>query len=178
MNWNEVITFWFETLSPSQWFIKDPALDEEIRNRFLSTYLKVVKGETAEWREVPEGRLAEIIVLDQFARNMFRDTPQAFEYDPLALQLAEEAIKVGADRRLTRVERKFLYMPYMHSESPVMHKKAFWLFLFLGDFSTLSFELKHKKIIDRFGRYPHRNDILGRTSTPKEIEFMKSNKGF
>lgn len=181
MSPQEVITFWFEESSPRQWFGKDENFDKEITSRFLDTYQKVVSGETKEWRTTPEGRLAEIIVLDQFARNMFRDSPQAFAYDELALSLAQEAIQEGDDKKLDADKRYFMYMPFMHSESRAVHKKAFWLFLSLPlkDWkSWITFELKHKKIIDRFGRYPHRNEVLGRVSTPEEIEFLKTNKGF
>lgn len=178
MEWKEIITFWFKDCSPSQWFMKDPAFDEQIRNRFIETYQKAASGETSGWRKNPEGRLAEIIVLDQFSRNMFRDTPRAFESDSLSLKLAGEAIEAGADKKLNFQQRRFLYMPYMHSESPEAHKKSFWLFLSLWDPFTLFYEMKHKKIIDRFGRYPHRNQALGRISTPEEIEFMKNNKSF
>jgi len=177
MDSKEVIEFWFKTSSPEQWFVKDPEFDEQIRSRFLDTYERAVNGETKEWRSTPAGRLAEVIVLDQFARNMFRDTPQAFEHDSLALSLAKEAVRVGDDQKLTQQERQFLYMPYMHSESAEDHEEAIALFQSLGG-EVEKYEIKHKEIIDRFGRYPHRNKILGRTSTQEEIEFMKNNPGF
>lgn len=173
----EVIEFWFETCSPEQWFTKDPAFDEQVRSRFLDTYQRVVSGETKGWRDTPEGRLAEIIVLDQFARNMFRDTPQAFEHDSLALTLAKEAVRVGDDQKLPPGQRHFLYMPYMHSESAQDHEEALKLFRSVGG-EAEEYEVKHKEIIDRFGRYPHRNKILGRASTSEEEEFMKDNPGF
>lgn len=138
----------------------------------------VARGETAEWRSKPAGRLAEVIVLDQFSRNMFRGSKEAFAYDERALALAEEAIRVGADKALSRTERRFLYMPYMHSESKEVHRRAVWLFLSLFDWRTFSYELLHKRIIDSFGRYPHRNEILGRASTAEEKEFVKTHKGF
>ncbi|PIR83875.1 DUF924 domain-containing protein [Candidatus Kaiserbacteria bacterium CG10_big_fil_rev_8_21_14_0_10_51_14] len=178
MGWKEVIQFWFEECTPKQWFTKDEAFDAKVRERFQGTYWRVVKGESAQWRTEPEGRLAEIIVLDQFARNIFRNSPRAFEYDPLALDLAEEAVHSGDDRRLPKRMRRFLYMPYMHSESAEVHRKAFWLFLSLFDWETLKYEIKHKRIIDRFGRYPHRNEILGRKSTEAEKEFIKNHRGF
>lgn len=183
MNWQEVIKFWFVECKSQQWFRKDEKFDADIRRRFLGTYESVVKGETASWRATPQGRLAEIIVLDQFARNMFRpgragNSPQAFAADPLALSLAQDAIRVGADKELSPRMRRFLYMPYMHSESREVHRKAVWLFLSLWDFPTLWYEFSHKRIIDHFGRYPHRNAVLGRESTPEEIEFMRTHKGF
>lgn len=181
MHSEEVIKFWFEESSPRQWFAKSKEFDEEIRSRFLETYHQVVAGKTKEWRTTPEGRLAEILVLDQFARNMFRDTPQAFEHDALAFSLAHDAVKTGADKRLDAGKRYFLYMPYMHNESRAAHKQAIWFFLRLPMKEWrgwLTFEYRHKSIIDRFGRYPHRNKILGRVSTPEELAFMEHNKGF
>ena len=178
MDWTQVIQFWFEECTPRQWFMKDEAFDTRLRERFLDTYWRVTKGETVYWRKEPQGRLAEIIVLDQFARNMFRGSPQAFEHDPRAQKLAEEAIRVRDDKKLPPRMRHFLYMPYMHSESREVHKKAVWLFLSLFDFWTLVYEFKHKRIIDRFGRYPHRNAVLGRESTEAEKEFLKTHKGF
>lgn len=174
----DILRFWFEESSPKQWFSKDDTFDAVIRTRFLDTYHRAVRGETREWRATPQGRLAEIIVLDQFPRNMFRDTPQAFAHDDLALTLAEEVVARGDDMKLAAGQRHFLYMPYMHSESRDAHKKAFWLFLTSFNFGAFRYELKHKRIIDRFGRYPHRNAILGRASTPEEVEFLKTHAGF
>jgi len=181
MEWKDVITFWFEESSPRQWFGKDDAFDEEIRSRFLDTHHRVVNRETKHWRNTPEGRLAEILVLDQFSRNMFRDTPEAFEHDAMALALAQEALAAGDDKKLDAKKRYFLYMPYMHSESRKVHSEALWLFLRLSLkdwWSWIVHEYKHKRIIDRFGRYPHRNSILGRMSTPEELEFIKKHPGF
>lgn len=179
MHPEDIITFWF-TESRGKWFGKDDAFDTEIRNRFLATYEKAARGETAEWRAAPEGRLAEIIVLDQFPRNMFRGTARAFESDTAALRLAEEAVHTGEHSTLSRLERQFLYMPYMHSESRGAHRKAVWLFASLlpWGWGAFVYELRHKRIVDRFGRYPHRNAALGRVSTPEEIEFLKTNTGF
>ncbi len=177
MPWEEVITFWFEECSPEQWFTKDQDLDAEIRSRFLDTYHAAAGGDTEHWRSTPEGRLAEVIVLDQFARNMFRDTPQAFAQDSFALSLAEEAVRAGDDKKLPPQQRHFLYMPYMHSESTEVHETGLELFESLGG-EAEEYEKKHKEIVDRFGRYPHRNEILGRTSTPEELEFMKRHPGF
>lgn len=174
----DILHFWFKELTPKDWFVKNEELDARMRERFLAVHGAAARGETAAWRETPEGRLAEIIVLDQFSRNMFRGTAEAFAYDAQALKLAEEAVAVGVDKKLLRTQRRFLYMPYMHSESKAVHKKAFWLFLRLFDWQTFKYELLHKRIIDRFGRYPHRNEILGRTSTPEELEFLKTHSGF
>jgi uncharacterized protein (DUF924 family) len=120
-----------------------------------------------------EGRLAEIIVLDQFSRNMFRDTPAAFAQDALALVLAQEAVFSGADKLLSETQCSFLYMPFMHSESLVIHELAVELFSKPGLEGNLDFEMRHKVIIEKFGRYPHRNNILQRESTEEEMEFLK-----
>ena len=131
-------------------------------------------GELAHWRDTIEGRLAEVIVLDQFSRNLFRGTPQSFACDGMALILAQEAIRSGECERLSREQRGFLYLPFMHSESPLIHQQALALYTELNNGDQLEFELRHKAIIDRFGRYPHRNAILGRTSTPEEEAFYNS----
>lgn len=169
----DVLRFWFEELDPKMHFAKSQDLDLQIRNRFLTTYNGIVAGKTSDWRKTPEGRLAEIIILDQFSRNMFRDLPQAFAADPLALKLAMEAVHAVDDQRLPIEQRAFLYMPYMHSEDPKVHEHAVLLFSQKGLESSLKFEFAHKKIIDRFGRFPHRNKILGRLSTEEELLFLK-----
>ncbi len=133
-----------------------------------------MRCELSAWRDTPHGRLAEIIVLDQFSRNIHRDTPLAFAADPLALALAQEAVRVDAQRDLPLQQKSFLYMPFMHSESPLIHEQAVVLFGEPGLENSLEFELRHKAIIDRFGRYPHRNAVMGRASTPEEIVFLKA----
>lgn len=165
--------FWFQELAPKQHFVKDPALDETIRTRFGDTLEAAARCELFAWRATPEGRLAEIIVLDQFSRNVYRDTPRAFAQDALALVLAQELVASGQDRNLPEVQRVFAYMPYMHSESALVHTQAVDLFTQLGIENNLSFELRHKAIIDRFGRYPHRNAILGRSSSADELAFLQ-----
>ena len=169
----KVIDFWFEELEPKQWFVKDLSLDQSISQRFRSVHQQATAGELYFWREEPLGRLAEIIVLDQFSRNIFRDKSKAFAFDNLALVLAQEAVAQGHDKALTDSQRSFLYMPYMHSESSEIHKIAVELFSQPGLEGNLDFELQHKAIIDRFGRYPHRNGILCRESTADELEFLK-----
>ena len=168
-----VLDFWFDEIKPKQWWVKDAPFDQLIRDRFATVHEQAIRCELFPWRENAFGRLAEIIVLDQFSRNMFRDSPDAFSADGLALVLAQEAVSSGADMNLTQAQRNFLYMPYMHSESLVVHDVAIELFRKNGSASALDYELKHKKIIEMFGRYPHRNDILGRESTPEELEFLK-----
>jgi len=170
--------FWFEEVSPKQRFMKDLDFDASIKERFESIYWDIVENRTKDWREEAEGRLAEIIVLDQFARNMFRDDRQAFAKDELALALAKEAIEVGADMQVPEDQRVFFYMPYMHSESREVHKTALKIFEKYGNKNNLDYEIKHKAIIDEFGRYPHRNAVLGRISTPEEIKWLEAGGGF
>jgi uncharacterized protein (DUF924 family) len=171
-NASSILHFWFEELTPKQHFVKDAALDETIRTRFGTTLEAAARCEMFAWRATPEGRLSEIIVLDQFSRNVYRDTPRAFAQDALALVLAQELVASAQDRSLPEVQRVFAYMPYMHSESALVHTQAVALFTQLGNENNLDFELRHKAIIDRFGRYPHRNAILGRTSSAEELAFL------
>jgi len=168
-----VLRFWFEEVRPEQWYTQNPEFDTEIRRRFAATHEAVKRGERTNWRATPQGRLAEVIVLDQFSRNMYRGTRQAFAFDPLALALAQEAVARGADRHLPPVQRAFLYMPYMHSESLSVHEQALKLFGQPGLEENLKYERIHKALVERFGRYPHRNAALGRASTPEELEFLK-----
>ena len=169
----EILKFWFEEIEPSQWWLKDDQLDQVILERFSDIHAKAIKCELYEWRNLAEGRLAEIIVLDQFSRNIFRESPLAFSSDSLALALSQEAILVEADKELNPVQRSILYLPFMHSESLEIHKFGMSLYKKNGIESNLAFEVKHKEIIEKFGRYPHRNKILGRISTEEEIEFLK-----
>ena len=169
----DVLHFWFDVLEPKQWFIKDLSLDAQMTTQFGATHHAATLGELESWRQTAEGRLAEIIVLDQFSRNLHRDTPLAFAYDGMALVLAQEAIALGADQEVAFELRNFFYMPFMHSESAIIHEKAVELFSRPGAEYSYEFELKHKAIIDRFGHFPHRNAIIGRESTAEEIEFLK-----
>mmetsp|Transcript_25803 Transcript_25803/g.43824 ORF Transcript_25803/g.43824 Transcript_25803/m.43824 type:complete len:216 (+) Transcript_25803:132-779(+) len=170
---DQVLKFWFEDLSPQQWFIQSDQVDTTIRNKFLDTHNKAAAGELDSWRKDARGSLAEIIILDQFSRNLYRNTPQAFAQDGMALVLAQEAIAKGFEDDLSTEQVQFLYLPFMHSESLVIHERAVELYTALGQEMNLEFEMKHKAIIERFGRYPHRNAILERESTPEEIEFLK-----
>ncbi|WP_114418198.1 DUF924 family protein [Marinospirillum perlucidum] len=168
-----VLEFWFDQLEPSQWWKVDHDLDQQLRERFLPLLRAAAAGELAAWRGDSRGRLAEILLLDQFSRNIFRNTPRAFSQDALALVLSQEAIAANALKHLSQEERNFLLMPWMHSESAKIHQQAEILFRDYASEHSYEFELKHKVIIDRFGRYPHRNAILGRESTPEEVEFLK-----
>ena len=173
MFYHNILRFWFHELTPQLWWIKSNSLDALIARRFRNIHSQAIAGELYQWRDTPHGALAEIIILDQFFRNIFRDTPKAFAYDSMALTLAQTAINKHSDSQLDNDEKSFLYMPFMHCESKLMHLQAIKLFSQSGLENNLDFEHKHKEIIDRFGRYPHRNEILGRISTAKEIEFLK-----
>jgi len=168
-----VLAFWFQEIRPADWWAANPAFDEQVRSRFGALHEQAIRCELFAWRMTPEGRLAEVIVLDQFSRNIHRGTPGAFAADPLALALAQEAVAAGVDLQLQFEQRPFLYMPYMHSESAAIHAVGEPLMKERAPQHTHDFELKHRAIVDRFGRYPHRNAILGRTSTAEELEFLK-----
>ena len=170
----QVLSFWFERHGPDQWWAKDPAFDAAIRSEFGALHDRAARGELHDWRASPDGRLAEIIVLDQFSRNLYRDDPRAFACDGMALVLAQEAVRVRADHAVAHERRKFFYMPYEHSESPAIHEIAVTLFGSLDDPDSLEYELQHKAIVDRFGRYPHRNKVLSRESTADEIAFLET----
>ena len=172
MQATDILHFWFDELTAQQHFVKDPALDAAIRTRFGLTLEAAARCELFAWRTTAQGRLAEILVLDQFSRNMFRDTPRAFAQDPLALLLAQEMVAGGHDQQLPPNQRAFAYMPYMHSESLAIHEQAVRLFSQPGLESNLAFELRHKAIIERFGRYPHRNQVLGRPCSAPEEAFL------
>ena len=169
----EVLFFWFEQNGPEQWWTRDEKFDEVIRSRFGALHDRAAQGELYAWRDTTEGRLAEIVVLDQFSRNLYRDDPRAFAADGMALALAQEAVRIGADQAVPPARRPFFYMPYQHSESVRIHEIAVRLFESLDDPESLDFERRHKAIIDRFGRYPHRNRVLGRASTEEEIAFLR-----
>lgn len=170
---HEVLNFWFKELSPKDWWVKDESLDKKIRDRFFGVHKKAITGELFSWRQTAEGRLAEIIILDQFSRNIYRGDPKSFLYDPTALVLAQECVSLKKDQELSLEMRKFIYMPYMHSESVIIHEEAIELFSQKGLEDSLGFEHAHFDIIKKFGRYPHRNEILKRESTKEEIEFLK-----
>lgn len=171
---NKVLQFWFEEITPKDWFKKDDDFDALIMERFGPLHARALRCELVDWRETAEGRLAEIIVLDQFSRNIYRDQPEAFAADPLALALAQEAVRCRTDKSLAVNRRAFLYMPFMHSESRLIHQQAAVLFNQPGLENNYQFELRHQEIIERFGRYPHRNAILGRESTTEELAFLQS----
>jgi len=172
MNYLDIIQFWYTEIPTRNWFIKDLAFDTMLEERFGAIHRQAGAGELSSWRQNPLGQLAEIIVLDQFSRNLYRHQAKAFAYDGQALALAQTAIAMGTDLNLSDPQKSFIYMPFMHSESAAIHQQAVTLFNQLGLEESYNFELKHKKIIDRFGRYPHRNEVLHRLSSPAELEFL------
>lgn len=169
----DVLDFWFKELTPREWFQPSGKVDGLVHSRFQGLHKHATFGELYPWRSNAHGRLAEIIVLDQFSRNLYRNSPLAFRYDGMALILAQELIAQKLDDSLENHEKAFAYMPFMHSESLVIHEKALALFSKAGLENNLEYEVHHKKVLERFGRYPHRNEILGRTSTPDELEFLR-----
>ena len=171
--YHNVLHFWFKEIKPSKWWLKNKDFDKLIKKKFKQLYESAVKCELYNWRNFSKGRLAEIIILYQFSRNMFRDTPKAFESDSQALCLAQQAISLNIDKELNVYERLFLYMPFMHSESLTIQELSIKYFETLGLRNNLDYAKKHYKVIKRFNRFPHRNKILKRESSVEEINFLK-----
>jgi uncharacterized protein (DUF924 family) len=169
----DVLAFWFGQLTPEQRFKRDEALDAWIRERFGELHARLAAHVPDDWLDNPGDLLAAVIVLDQFSRNLYRDDPHAFASDAMALNLAQLALRRGYDELLSPDELKFLYMPFMHSEDPDHQDRCVELMEEIGDAEAADFARRHKAIIDRFGRFPHRNDVLGRECTPEELEFLK-----
>lgn len=166
-----VLAFW-RAVGPDRWFEKDAALDAEIRARFLPTYEAAVAGDLSHWQETAHGTLALIVVLDQFPRNMFRGDPRTYAADPQACGIAEAALARGVDGQFDNADRQFLYLPLSHSENLADQERAVALFRAAGDAEALRYAEEHADIIRRFGRFPHRNAILGRQTTPAEQAFL------
>jgi uncharacterized protein (DUF924 family) len=167
-----ILGFWFGELTHQDWFRRDEAIDATIASRFGAVYSELRDGVPETWLQSPEGVLAAILVLDQFPRNMFRDDARAFVTDDMALALAKEAIAEGIDKTLTPDQRAFIYMPLQHSEDVADQARSVGLYAMLGVPLNLDFALRHKAVIDRFGRFPHRNAVLGRQSTVDEAAFV------
>lgn len=169
----KVLDFWFNPQHEELLFIQNDAFDEQIRTQFYDTWLAACQGLLYGWRTTLYGRLAEIIVLDQFSRNLMRGNPQAFAQDSMAMVLAQEIVNHPEFNDLSPLHKQFALLPFEHSESVAIHAIALPLFERHTTAETLHYEVLHKQIIDRFGRYPHRNDVLGRVSTPEELAFLK-----
>jgi uncharacterized protein (DUF924 family) len=175
----DILDFWFGAPPLAQrdaWFRKDAAFDAAVRTRFGDAIAAACAGAYGDWCAAPRGALARVLLLDQFTRNAFRDTPHAFSGDARALATADDAIARGHDRRLEPLERWFVYLPFEHSEDPAMQERSLALFAALaaetGDRSPLEWAERHAQVIRRFGRFPHRNAVLGRESTPDEVAFL------
>ena len=169
-SFDDVLAFWFS--DPARWWRKDPTFDAEISDRFLALHDSLDRGEREDWLETARGTLAYVIVLDQLSRNMFRGTARMFASDARARATAQRAIDRGDDRALSKTERTFLYMPFMHREDVADQDRCVALFASAAP-DQLRFAEQHRDIIRRFGRFPHRNALLGRESTPEEQEFLK-----
>jgi uncharacterized protein (DUF924 family) len=159
------------------WFGKQPEFDAAIRQQFQPIYEQAASGALDDWQQTPEGCLALLILLDQFPRNLFRDQPQAFATDAKALAVAQQAVEQGFDRQLDPIQRVFVYLPFEHSEDPQFQQQSVALFDQLQTAApeladTYDYALRHQAVIDRFGRFPHRNEVLGRVNTPEEAEFL------
>jgi uncharacterized protein (DUF924 family) len=173
----DVLSFWFVEHGEEHWFGGGPEFDATLSAQFGETHLAVSAGEAWTWRTTPEGRLAEILVLDQFSRQIWRGQARAFAQDPMALALAQEAVAGGHDQALDVQKRMFLCMPYMHSESLLVHEAALPLFESLEKEDVMKFEHAHVDVLRRFGRYPRRNAALGRNSTSQEMAYIESDEG-
>lgn len=169
---DEVLGFWFSELREADWWKKSETIDARIRERFLRLHEQLMASE-GDGLDQPRPLLAAVIVLDQFSRNIFRGTPRAFAADPLARRLARQSIAQGLDAGMRPEERLFLYLPFEHSEDRADQALAVTLIAKLGSENWTTYAQAHQSIIDRFGRFPHRNAVLGRESTPAEIEALK-----
>jgi len=167
----DVLIFWHEA-GPDKWFAKDDAFDAACREKFLATYEAAAAGKLHDWERTPEGTLALVIVLDQFPRNIFRGDARTFAADPLARAVAERALARGIDKDMALTDRQFLYLPFEHSEELSDQERAVALFTATGDAELLKWAQLHLDIIRRFARFPHRNKILGRVTTPEEQTFL------
>jgi uncharacterized protein (DUF924 family) len=174
----DILAFWIPngTAARDEWFRKDPAFDAAIRTHFSAPIDAALNGAYAAWETGPRGALALVLLLDQFTRNVFRDTPKMFVGDARALQVARGAVNAGLDQALLPFERSFMYLPFEHAEDPAAQETALALFARLAEETGLASPLewaeKHAVVIRRFGRYPHRNALLGRASTPDELTFL------
>ena len=178
---DEVLKYWFEDIDHSCWFKKDPEFDRGLEQRFGETYSLAKNGELNHWCDTASGCLALIIVLDQFSRNMFRDSATAFEADPIALQLATDGIEKCRDEELTLEQRSFFYLPLRHAEDLAMQQLGLVKTRELNDagYGSDKYALNHLALIERFGRFPHRNKVLGRDNTAEEERYLRDgNAGF
>lgn len=173
-----VLDFWFSAMVRPLWFAQSEVLDASITRDFAETYDAARRGTLAPWQESAEGALALTLVLDQFPRNMYRGTARAFESDAAALSVARAALAAGYDHAVSAEAQSFFYLPFMHSERLTDQDQAVALYEARDSAESLDFAYQHRDIIARFGRFPHRNAALGRESTPEELAFLKTHKGW
>ena len=167
----EIVAFW-RAAGPARWFAKSDAFDARLRARFVGRVEEAASGALDHWAHTPEGALARILLLDQLPRNLHRDTPRMFETDAMARQAADAALAAGHDRAFAHDLRQFFYLPFMHSEDMADQERALALYEALGDEDALKFARVHADAIRRFGRFPHRNPVLGRATTPEEQAYL------
>lgn len=175
-DWKEVIDFWFDPEHVPLHFDENEEFDEKIRTRFLDTWRLASEGLLVHWRKDIHGRLAEIIVLDQFSRNLWRNDIRTYTQDKMAIALAQEVLLHPEYNRLTSEEKRFILLPFMHSESIELHDWADKYYEELGDESLMYFEKLHRDVLEEFGRYPYQNKDLGRESTAEELKALEENK--
>jgi len=175
---SDVIKFWFSEKIKPRWFNSTPEFDQLLRDRYLETYKAAVNGELSEWSATPDGSLALVIIFDQFPLNMFRSMAQGFLTEADSRRVASDAIDKQFDEMLSEEQKAFLYMPFMHSETLDDQDKSIALYEKAGLSENLKFARHHREIVIRFGRFPHRNEILGRSSTPEEINYLQSTEAF
>jgi len=168
---HDVLTFWSDA-GPERWYEKDAAFDADMERQFLATWELASKGELSTWEDTDEGTLALLIVLDQFSRNLFRGDVRAFQNDPMAREIANRAIARGVDQRIDAALREFIYMPFEHSEDLTDQKRSVALFRATENGDNLKWAILHLEIIEKFGRFPHRNKVLGRVSSPEEEAYL------
>ncbi len=171
--WSAILDFWLVQVGADKWFSRDDALDEQIGIKFLAVHKKAVMGALKSWRGTPLGCLGEIILLDQFSRNLYRDDQRAFASDSQAREILALALARGFDTGMSADEKRFLYMPLQHSENAADQARSVELFRTLEEDKTFEYTLRHQEIITRFGRFPHRNAALGRNSTAEETAFLQ-----
>lgn len=176
-SWKEVLDFWFDPEHVPLHFVENPEFDELIRKMFLKTWEAAAEGLLVHWRDNIKGRLAEIIVLDQFSRNLWRNDIRTYTQDKMAIALAQEAVNHPDYNKLSTLEKRYILLPFMHSESLELHDWAYKYFEELGDEEFMYYEILHREVLEKFGRYPYQNDDLGRESTPEELEYIKKKGG-
>lgn len=175
---DDILSLWFSERVKSLWFDSTPEFDEELREKFEDTYRAALKGELSAWETSPHGALALVICLDQFPLNMYRGKPESFAGEAPSRQVANRAIEQGFDQELEGPRKAFLYLPFMHSEDMKDQDRVVELFTRAGLENNLHWARHHRELVRRFGRFPHRNAILGRDSTPEELDYLASNEAF